>query len=81
MIQREYYKTREDGVNLYRTYSTENLYIRQIETGNIYSEAIDVESAPYTYEETEEKTERELIENEDGLTTNTEEADYVEYTE
>ena len=51
MIQREYYKTRKDGVNLYRTYSTENLYIRQIETGIEYSEAIDVENAPYTYEE------------------------------
>lgn len=52
MIQIEYYKTREDGVNLYRTYSTENLYIRQIETGIEYGEAIDVENAPYTYEET-----------------------------
>ena len=81
MIQREYYKTRKDGVSLFKTYSTENLYIRQIETGIEYSEAIDVESAPYTYEETEEKIERELIENEDGLTTNTEEVDYVEYTE
>lgn len=53
MIQREFYKTRKDGVNLYRTYSTENLYIRQIETGIEYSEAIDVENAPYTYEETD----------------------------
>ena len=81
MIQREYYKTRKDGISLFKTYSTENLYIRQIETGIEYSEAIDVENAPYTYEETEEKIEREPIENEDGLTTNTEEADYVEYTE
>jgi hypothetical protein len=53
MIQREFYKTRKDGVNLYRTYSTENLYIRQIETGIEYGEAIDVENAPYTYEETD----------------------------
>lgn len=53
MIQREYYKTRKDGVNLYRTYSTENFYIRQIETGIEYGEAIDVENAPYTYEETD----------------------------
>lgn len=53
MIQREYYKTREDGVSLFKTYSTENLYIRQIETGIEYSEAIDVENAPYTYEETD----------------------------
>lgn len=54
MIVREFYETREDGVNLYRTYSDSNYYIRQIETGNRYSEAVDVEDAPYTYEETDE---------------------------
>lgn len=54
MIVREFYETRFDGVNLYRTYSDTNHYIRQIETGAIYSEAIDVEGAPYTYSETDE---------------------------
>jgi hypothetical protein len=53
MIQNEFYITREDGVNLYRTYSDINHYIRQNETGHIYTEAIDVENAPYTYEETD----------------------------
>lgn len=57
MIVREFYKTREDGVNLYRTYSDENYKIRQIETDLVYDEAIDVEGAEYTYEETEEKIE------------------------
>ena len=57
MIVKEFYRTREDGVNLYRTYSDENYKIRQIETGAIYDEAIDVENAGYTYEETEEKIE------------------------
>lgn len=57
MIVKEFYRTREDGVNLYRTYSDENYKIRQIETGAIYDEAIDVEGAEYTYEETEEKIE------------------------
>ena len=57
MIVREFYETREDGVNLYRTYSDENYKIRQIETGVIYDEAIDVENAEYTYKETEEKIE------------------------
>lgn len=57
MIVREFYRQREDGVNLYRTYSDENYRIRQIETGAIYDEAIDVENAEYTYEETEEKVE------------------------
>ena len=53
MIVREFYKTRTDGVNLYKTYSDKNMYIRQIETGIEYSEAVDVESANYTYEETD----------------------------
>ena len=57
MIVREFYRQREDEVNLYRTYSDENYKIRQIETGAIYDEAIDVEGAEYTYEETEEKIE------------------------
>ena len=52
MIQREFYTQRKDGVNLYRTYSDSKLMIRQIETGNVYAEAIDVENAAYTYEET-----------------------------
>ena len=54
MIVREFYETRFDGVNLYRTYSDMNHYIRQIPTGVIYYEAIDVENAPYTYEETDD---------------------------
>ena len=53
MIIKEFYKKRSDGVNLYRTYSDSNLMIRQVETGNVYAEAIDVESAAYTYEETD----------------------------
>ena len=53
MIQREFYVTRYDGVNLYKTYSDSNLYIRKVGTDEIYREAIDVESADFTYEETE----------------------------
>ena len=52
MIIKEFYKKRSDGVNLYRTYSDSNLMIMQVETGNVYTEAIDVENAAYTYEET-----------------------------
>lgn len=52
MIVREFYTTRKDGVSLYRTCSDSNRYIRQVETGIEYDEAIDVENAPYTYEET-----------------------------
>lgn len=59
MIVREFYKTREDGVNLYRTYSDTNHYIKQMGTGNVYSEAVDVEDAAYTYIETEDVIEVE----------------------
>lgn len=47
-----------------------NHYIRQVETGNIYSEAVDVEDAPYTYEETEDiiETDIELINRKEGDT-------------
>lgn len=55
MIVREFYRTREDGVNLYRTYSDEGKDIRKVGTEEIYAEAIDVEDAPYTYEEYEEE--------------------------
>lgn len=54
MIQKDFYITRKDGVTLYRNYSDNGHYIRQVETGNVYSEAIDVDGAPYTYEETDE---------------------------
>lgn len=53
-IKREFYKTRKDGIRLYKTYSDTNHYIKQLPTGVIYSEAIDVENAPYTYVETNE---------------------------
>ena len=52
MIMKEFYKKRSDGINLYRTYSDSRLMIRQVETGDVYTEAIDVENASYTYEET-----------------------------
>jgi hypothetical protein len=52
MIQREFYTQRKDGVNLYRTYSDANKYIKKVGTEEVYSEAIDVEKAPYEYEET-----------------------------
>ena len=50
---REFFKTREDGVNLYRTYSDQGFMVRQIETGILYSEPIDIEDAPYNYEESD----------------------------
>lgn len=62
MVKTDFYKQREDGVNLYRTYSTEGFYIIQNETGAEYDEAIDVENAPYTYSETDKPIEHEVLE-------------------
>lgn len=61
MIQKELYATRNDGVKLLKTYSDGNFKIRQVETGHIYDMAIDVEGAPFTYEETEEKIQMEAV--------------------
>ena len=55
MIIKEYYDTRKDGVNLFKTYSDKNCYIIQVQTGAKYDVAIDIENTPYTYVETAEK--------------------------
>ena len=51
MIIKQLYKTRSDGVRLYKSYSDEGKMLLQNETGNKYDVAIDVENAPYTYTE------------------------------
>lgn len=53
MLVKEFYRTRNDGVNLYRTYSDANLLIHKLGTDEIYSEAIDVENSGFEYEETD----------------------------
>lgn len=53
MVIREFYRTRKDGVNLYISYSDKGLQLRKVGTDEIYDDAVDVEGAPYTYEETE----------------------------
>lgn len=57
MVITEFYRTREDRINLYKTYSNENYKIKQIQTGNIYNSAIDIENSGFSYEETSEKIE------------------------
>ena len=59
MIVKEFYKTRLDGVNLYKTYSDNKVYIQKKGTDEIYSEAIDIESSNYEYIETEKIIEQE----------------------
>lgn len=60
-IVREFYRTRKDGINLYRTYSDEGFKIHKLNTNEYYDEAIDIENAPYEYEETDEKINQEEI--------------------
>lgn len=68
MIVKEFFKERRDGVKLYRTYSDAGNTIRQTQTGAEYSEAIDVEDADYTYEETDTPIETEYDETADMKT-------------
>ena len=53
MIITEFYRTRKDGVNLYKTYSDAGMLIKQDQTDVLYEEAIDIENSGYTYTETE----------------------------
>ncbi len=61
MITKDFYKEREDGVKLYRSYSTKGLKIRKVGTDEIYDEAIDIKGSGFNYEET-----TELIEQQEG---------------
>ena len=62
MIKCEFFKKTSEGFILYRTYSTENYLLLQNETGEKYSEAIDIaieengvyKPKYYTYTETNE---------------------------
>ena len=68
IIGPEFYREREDGVRLFRTYSDANLMIRKIQTGEIFEEAIDPEETlpDRTYEETDIPINPEDGEDEQG---------------
>lgn len=63
MVDKEFYMTRSDGVNLFRTYSTLGNLILQNETGDIYFDAVDIEGANFTYTETDTPGEVATIED------------------
>lgn len=67
MIINEFYREREDGVKLYRTYSDANFRILQEQTDVEYDEAIDVENSNYTYTETEIPIESEELTDTEAL--------------
>lgn len=58
MIKKESYMTREDGVELYRTFSDTDHKIRNKRTGNVYGDAIDISEAE-EYEEVDDYIELE----------------------
>lgn len=64
MIVKEFYRTRKDGVNLYKTYSDNNFYIKKLNTDETYAVAIDVETSTFEYIETEEQIIEENKDNE-----------------
>ena len=67
MVKTDFFKIRNDGVILVKTYSTENFYIKQVETGIEYTEAIDIgilendvyKAKLYTYVETDKEISNE----------------------
>ena len=63
MIIVEYIETE----NRERRYSDLNMMIRQVETGNLYEDAIDVIPCPYTYEETDISIEDNELSAQDAL--------------
>ena len=54
MLQKEFYRNREDGIKLFRVFSDEGKYIRKIGRTENYREAVDIENANFFYEETNE---------------------------
>ena len=46
-----------ESENRERRYSDQGVKLRQVETGILYDDAVDVIPCPYTYEEAEEQTE------------------------
>lgn len=51
-IKTEFFKTREDGVNLYKKYSSLKYKLQSADTKEYYDYAIDVEGADRVYIET-----------------------------
>ena len=77
MIKKEHYKTREDGVELYRTFSDTDHLIRNKRTGHTYGDAIDISEAE-EYEEEADHIEMEGAETYDEvLAVKTEMADDI----
>ena len=66
MVITEAYRTRNDGVKLVRTYSDAGMKLVRND-GVVYDEAIDVENSGYTYTESDEYAESEMLSAEEAL--------------
>ena len=67
MIKQDFYRTREDGVDLYRTYSDQNVKIHCNEDGGDYDEAVNVQNSGFTFYETDIPIEDEEITDTEAL--------------
>lgn len=76
MIKKEHYKTREDGVELYRTYSDTDHKILNKRTSVIYNDAVDI-SENEEYEEVEDYIELEGPDTYDEILNVTEETSII----
>lgn len=50
-----------------RHYSNSGMMLRQIETGALYEDAVDITPCPYTYEETDIPIESDPLEAQEAL--------------
>lgn len=64
MIITDFFREREDGVNLYRTYSDRGLRIENEQTHEVFDEAVNVDGSTHTYTETDEPIQDEITDSE-----------------
>jgi len=70
-IVKDLVKERNDGVKLYRSYSVNGYDIKKEGTSEVYSDAIDVETADFKYTEVIPPKEDEDVKNDDNTVDNT----------
>jgi len=67
MIKTDFFRTREDGVDLYRTYSDQGVLIHCNEDGGDYDEAVNVQNSGFTFYETDIPIESEELTDTEAL--------------
>ena len=64
MIITEFFREREDGINLYRTYSDRGLRVENEQTHEVFDDVVNVEGFTHTYTETDEPIQDEITDSE-----------------